>query len=229
MQLPLADGFMGITTGQWALFGAVVALIFAVRRWRLNVWKQRHAAKAVAKGELVKESAAKPGKVPSALNVREVTTEIHAMLGDLEETARRVIAQFDNRRVRLEQLIAEADERIKKLESLAGAEPNAVKATPAVNVSREATQMLNRLREERGAPPANEDPAYQPVYQLADQGKTSREIGQALGRQPGARREHAAADLASDMVGQLAKKGRRAIRVGLPREIDIVHVDRCPP
>jgi hypothetical protein len=195
MQLPLADGFMGITTGQWALFAAVVALIFAIRRWRLNVWQQRQASKMrerelplpTARGNSMRDSnmAGLPGKVPSALNVREVTTEIHAMLGDLEETARRVIAQFDNRRVRLEQMIAEADERIKKLESLAGTTQPVVKAAVPVNVSREATQALNRLREERGAPPANEDPAYQPVYQLADQGKTSREIGQALGRQPG--------------------------------------------
>jgi hypothetical protein len=52
---------------------------------------------------------------------------------------------------------------------------------------------------------------------------------QALGRQPGAGREFTAADLASYMVGQLAKEGRGAARVGLPREIDIVHADRRPP
>ena len=119
---------------------------------------------------------------PSALNLRTVTTEIHALLADVEETARRVAAQIDNRRSRLEQLLAEADEKIKRLESLTAATPAAVVATP---VQRDASQTLSRLRQERGAPPVNEDPAYRPVYQLADEGKSSREIGQALNRQPG--------------------------------------------
>jgi hypothetical protein len=116
------------------------------------------------------------------MNVRTVMTEIHALLADVEETARRVAAQMDNRRMRLEQMLAEADDKIKRLESLTSAQPPGVVAAP---VQRDASQTLSRLRQERGAPPVNEDPAYRPVYQLADEGKSSREIGQALNRQPG--------------------------------------------
>jgi hypothetical protein len=127
------------------------------------------------------------------LSVREVNGEIQALLADLEETSRRLTAQLDNRYTRLEQLLAEADERIRRLESLtspdrAAASPQlspAAADVPAQAAVTEAQRTLSRLRQERGAPPATEDPAYAPIYALADRGKSSREIAQELGRQPG--------------------------------------------
>jgi hypothetical protein len=188
MQLPLADDFLNVTPTQWVLLFAGVALIFSVRRWRMNVLaKQKRQAANVPRAFAGSDSSSTSPSPPTtssytALNVRTVTTEIQSLLADVEETARRVAAQIDNRRSRLEQLLAEADEKIQRLESLTSA---AAPATPVAAVQRDASQTLSRLRQERGAPPVNEDPAYRPVYQLADQGKSPREIGQALNRQPG--------------------------------------------
>ena len=58
-------------------------------------------------------------------------------------------------------------------------------ARPATAVVSDAQQMLQRLRAERGAPAPADDPAYAPVYLLADQGKSPREIAKELNRQPG--------------------------------------------
>jgi hypothetical protein len=58
-------------------------------------------------------------------------------------------------------------------------------AVPAANAAMGGADLVSRLRQERGAPAAAEDPAYRPIYQLADLGKTAREIAQELGRQPG--------------------------------------------
>jgi hypothetical protein len=126
--------------------------------------------------------------------VREVTAEVHALLSDLEETARRLTAQLDNRFTRLEQLLAEADEKIRWLEGTTGARAPTGNGSPAwaaplpaptASLLTEAQRTLARLRQERGAPPAAQDPAYQPIYGLADRGKSPREIAQELGRQPG--------------------------------------------
>ncbi len=66
--------------------------------------------------------------------MREINEEVQALLGDLEETCRRLTAQLDNRTTRLEQLLAEADEKIRKLHDLAG---NAAGAQgPALYASR---------------------------------------------------------------------------------------------
>jgi hypothetical protein len=178
----------GLHPATVAVLVSGVALVFAVRRWRISVLRKRRAdgaGGAMKTTNRVMERAT----MGSSLNVREVTAEIQSLLAEVEDTARRVAAQIDNRRRALEQLIAEADEKIRKLETLTRQEaplpPSANTMGTVGSVSREAAQTLSRLRQERGAPPANEDPAYAPIYQLADQGKSAREIGQALGRQPG--------------------------------------------
>jgi hypothetical protein len=187
MKLPpipeiLAAGIYGLTPVQVGALVSAAALIFSIRRWRMNVLrKQKQKSREVIaspRGGTTERTMASSG-----LNVRDVTSQIQALLADLEETSRRVAAQIDNRRSRLEQLIADADEKIRRLEALTQAGGGV--PTGNAGVVREATQTLSRLRQERGAPPANEDPAYAPIYQLADQGKSAREIGQSLGRQPG--------------------------------------------
>jgi DNA-binding NarL/FixJ family response regulator len=194
----LADGVLGFSQVELALMGSLAAMIYAVTRWRRNtVNKSRmrttgtdaHADRgaALARGASG-QGAANP------LSVREVTMEIQALLGDLEETARRLTAQLDNRYTRLEQLLAEADEKIQRLEGAAGStgicgkgesSPLGKVTAQAAPAMTEAQRALTRLRQERGAPPAALDPAYQPIYGLADRGKSSREIAQELGRQPG--------------------------------------------
>ncbi len=196
MDQSLADGVLGLSQVQLALMGSLAAMIYAVTRWRRNaVDKSRMRASGT---QAAKGAGGEAGRASLAaanpLSMRELTTEIQALLSDLEETARRLTAQLDNRYMRLEQLLAEADEKIRRLEGangtsgIAGNMTLPVPRKPAVDaapVLTEAQRALARLRQERGAPPAAQDPAYQPIYGLADRGKSSREIAQELGRQPG--------------------------------------------
>ena len=180
---PADTTIYGLKPATVALLLSGAALIFALRRWRMVVVQKRRGA---VTGQKSPDRVTERASMGSSLNVREVTSQIQSLLAEVEDTARRVAAQIDNRRRALEQLIAEADEKIRKLESLTRQDaPAAGELGTVGTVSREAAQTLSRLRQERGAPPANEDPAYAPIYQLADQGKNAREIGQALGRQPG--------------------------------------------
>jgi hypothetical protein len=197
MRLPLSDGSTSIPPSQVAILIALAAILFLILHWRKKIVDRKNRPAT---------PSSRPATVASALSVREVTTEVQALLGDLEETSRRLTAQLDNRYTRLEQLIAEADARIRRLEELgisttkqpttethqplpsnAPAEKVSPPKTPAAVQSAvtDAQRTLARLREERGAPPAKEDPAYAPIYSLADRGKSSREIAQQLGRQPG--------------------------------------------
>jgi len=210
---------MGITDVQLALLISGGAIIFVIQRWRRNAVNRRNASA----GSNSRASASE-GQVasPRAASAREVTMEVDSLLGEVEETARRLTAQIDNRYQRLELLIAEADEKIRRLEALTGkavfpsdvpapsraaqvssqppqaalagavvspapAQGTMIKAAqrealPAVTENERA---LTRLRQERGAPPAAQDPAYQPIYTLSDLGKSAREIAQQLQRQPG--------------------------------------------
>jgi hypothetical protein len=196
--LGAAAGPLGLTVTQWILLGSGAAFIFAVNRWRRNTVQKKYAP-------ATPPAAARPD--PNALNVREVAAELQALLADLEETSRRLTAQLDNRYTRLEQLLADADAKIRQLESLAAATPasaptaphddfsphafptahtNGHAPSPCAEAPRDAAERtLQRLRQERGAPAPAEDPAYRPIYDLADRGKSSREIAQELGRQPG--------------------------------------------
>jgi hypothetical protein len=162
------------------------ALIFAIRRWRqIAVQKQKSAGPNGRGGGAVVEAGG--GARKSALNVREVAVELQALLADLEETSRRLTAQLDNRHMRMEQLLEEADLKIRQLESLSGAHgaPGSSSPSPRMAPVSESERMLQRLRQGRGAPAPTDDPAYQPIYSLADRGKSTREIAQELGRQPG--------------------------------------------
>ena len=196
----LAAGLFGLSNTQIAVFISGMALIFGINRWRRNaVNKRMHTPDT-------------PKAVRETLDMRQFSQEIASLLGEVEETARRLTAQIDNRYTRLEQLVAEADEKIRRLEELQGkalggtqtsgakievnrgevemihrsaSEIAKLRPKPANGEPTNAQRALSRLRQERGAPPATEDPAYQPIYSLADGGKSPREIAQQLGRQPG--------------------------------------------
>jgi hypothetical protein len=203
MHLTLVAKIFGMDENTVALLFSGAAIIFIIRRWRMNVIRRRDARQSEqlnalnARGAPSETSPAFQSQ-PNPLNVREIATELAALLADLEETARRAAAQIENRRTGLELVLKEADEKIRRLETLTkaaiperggGAEPR-----PAA-LSADAAQLITRLRQERGAlggaagaasaPPSVEDPAYRPIYQLADAGKSPREIAQQLNRQPG--------------------------------------------
>jgi hypothetical protein len=202
MRLLAGDLIFGMTSSQIALLAGGAGLVYALRRWRQNVVQRQAAGQAAGRGSIrpapassvglnrpmaVQGSGGAPaggnGGMKNPLSVRELTVEIQALLAEVEDTARRAAAQVDNRYRKLEQLVTEADERIKRLEALIGeAERAGQGASPAVTGG---ADLLNRLRQDRGAPAAAEDPAYRPIYQLADLGKSAREIAQELGRQPG--------------------------------------------
>ena len=183
----LANNFLGLSEVQIALLISGVALIYGIRRWRRNTVAKNGTNASGSSGRRAAGTLAAAGPAENPLNVREVAMEVQALLADLEETSRRLTAQLDNRYTRLEQLLAEADDKIRRLEELTqAAGPSAAPATPVCEpVLTDAQRTLARLRTERGAPPAEQDPAYQPIYSLADGGKSPREIAQQLGRQPG--------------------------------------------
>jgi len=197
MQLPLADTFFGLNSSQLAIIIALAALLFSVTRWRKNMISKRRSEPPRRE-----EPAPQNRAVQSPLTVHEIASEIHSLVSDLEETARRVTAQIDNRYTRLEQLLAEADEKILRLEAAIAPHPSpsgparpsisppSPPASPTVSDKPsaavvEAQRTLSRLRAERGAPAPSDDPAYKPIYVLADRGKTAREIAQELSRHQG--------------------------------------------
>jgi hypothetical protein len=196
----LADGtLLGLSASQVALLGSGLALVYALKRWRRVTVARNAAGRGRGSAAPARATVAASGErnAPrSALNVQELTVEVQALLTEVEETARRAAAQVDNRYRKLEQLVAEADEKIRRLEALmaearrmgqpGGAGQAAAPTTvAAANAAMGGADLVSRLRQERGAPAAAEDPAYRPIYQLADLGKSAREIAQELGRQPG--------------------------------------------
>jgi hypothetical protein len=108
----------------------------------------------------------------TARDVMQMAQELNSLLVELQETSRRIAAQIDNRYSKLDAMLAEADERIRRLEQLNGPGGADAPAMAAAN---------------RAAPPPASllDPKYKPIYELADKGKSPREIAQELGTQPG--------------------------------------------
>jgi len=179
----LAIEVFGLNEVQIALLFSGAALIYGIRRWRRNT-VSRNSRTTAASRTITSSSQETDGS-----RMRDMNMEMQALLADLEETSRRLTAQLDNRYTRLEQLLAEADAKIRRLEDLTQGATSPAEAMPrgplVAEAVTDAQRALTRLRSERGAPPAEQDPAYQPIYTLADRGKSSREIAQELGRQPG--------------------------------------------
>ena len=95
MHLPLALDILGLSEGQIAILISGVALIFALRRWRLTTVRNRAAG---ANPAIVSPDES---PVPNPLSTREFHAEPTALLADLEENTRRVAAQISNRRTGL--------------------------------------------------------------------------------------------------------------------------------
>ena len=109
----------------------------------------------------------------SLREVQEVARQLNDLLAELQDTSRRIAAQIDNRYAKLDAMVAEADGRIRRLEQLLGQDalPGATPASSPPAVSPQPAALSN--------------PRHQPIYDLADQGKTPREIAQQLGTPPG--------------------------------------------
>jgi hypothetical protein len=194
MRLLADTSLLGMTPSQVALLASGLAVVYALRRWRrLTIARHPNTSPASSRRPLAPPldlsatlaTGERPAGLPprNALNVRELTVEIQALLTEVEDTARRAAAQVDNRYRKLEQLVLEADDKIKKLEALMGQARNVGHGDAVAAIG--GADLVNRLRQERGAPSPAEDPAYRPIYQLADLGKSARDIAQELGRQPG--------------------------------------------
>lgn len=101
---------------------------------------------------------------------REVEKQMTELLVELEQMARQMTAQLDTRAARLEALIREADVKIARLEAAGGS----VSETGSSAAAHGPMSIV---------PPA--DPRHLEVYELADQGMSSRQIAQQLDRPHG--------------------------------------------
>ncbi len=148
----------------------MVMLAVVVVRWR----KRKRSMDAIRRNEGPTARAVRENG-PSIRDVREVAQELNELLAELQETARRIAAQIDNRYAKLDAMLAQADRRIQRLEQLQ-------------QLSGDVEHIGNGSKnaEPITPPPATMvDPKYKSIDDLADKGKTSREIAQQLGTQPG--------------------------------------------
>ncbi len=95
-----------------------------------------------------------------------VAQEAHQLLAEVQDAARRVAAQIDNRTSKLTVLLNDADGIIERLETLLGSAKLSANQGPAPQT-----------------PPA--ETQHRRVYALADAGIAAREIAQRCDMQPG--------------------------------------------
>jgi hypothetical protein len=110
------------------------------------------------------------GDVPSfaaAAQQRATEREMQNLLVELAEMSRQVSAQLDTRAKKLELLIDQADEKLRQLQQMVTSQPAIVGVVGAIPASEAADPMTER------------------IYTLADQGKTPRQISEALACPPG--------------------------------------------
>ena len=193
MQVPLAEGILGISSGEVALLISGVALVFALRRWRLVSVRNRAVRQQGLAAPSDGGEAARGQGYPNPLSTAELTAEMSALLAELEETTRRVSAQMSNRRTALELLVKEADEKIRELEALtrgtAGAGVAGGKQTgkggALGSAAPDPAQTLSRLRQQRGRRWRRRIRRTGRSISWRTRGRIRGEIAQTLGRQPG--------------------------------------------
>jgi hypothetical protein len=95
---------------------------------------------------------------------RDMEKQMTELLVELEQMSRQMTAQLQTRATKLELLIKEADEKIATLRRLAGATPAQVRMDIAPGMK------------------TTEDSRHAEVYDLADQGRSPRQISQQLHR-----------------------------------------------
>jgi len=167
--------------GQWAVIalGVVTVLYVAVIR-------------PMRKGKRKDPLARPPGQF-SLAQQRAVEREMSNLLVEYEEVLRRMTAQLETRAARLELLINQADERLARLEAAAQQQQQQQQnrgdcAPPAETATTVAVRESAAPFTDEPAPGAADDAGispHRPVYQLADQGQTPRQIAQQLNRPHG--------------------------------------------
>lgn len=135
---------------------AVFAIGLAVIAW--SVWHLRR------RGARPAQPTRAPAENPGAREFQVVAQEAHQLLAEVQETARRVAAQVDNRAAKLNILLNNADDAICRMEALLAAGRAAPEAGPTASPA--ATQQRR-------------------VYALADAGIDARAIAQKCDMQPG--------------------------------------------
>lgn len=132
--------------------------------------RRRRRAALRASEETLQTARSAPARgAASAAPAAQAREMCEAMIADLARTAREVNAQLETRIRVLECLIRQADERIARLGGTAGDEPQRAPADGAAPPS---------------APPAPEpveEARHAPVYRLAEEGLSVREIAQRTG------------------------------------------------
>ena len=107
-------------------------------------------------------------RAPVSLSAqRQVEKQMTELLVELEQMARQMTAQLDTRSAKLELLIKEADERLA-----------ALRAAVASTIPGDTT-FAGSAWPAFACPP---DPLHADVYDLADQGRSARQIAQQLGK-----------------------------------------------
>jgi hypothetical protein len=152
------------TTRWLALGAAVLTIAYAVFRPMMK-----------KKDPLAKRQT--PG--PSLAGQRAVERDMSNLLVELSDMARQITGQLDTRAAKLELLIREADEKIAELRSAVPPKEVSPYAIPKPSVPHVSA------REPLPPPAAPLSPEHADVYELADDGKSPREIAAQLGRPDG--------------------------------------------
>jgi hypothetical protein len=141
----------------------------ALRRRRRAALRASEETLQTARSAPARGAASAASAAPAA-QAREMC---EAMIADLARTAREVNAQLETRIRVLECLIRQADERIARLGGTAGDEPQRAPADGAAPPS--------APRSAPSAPEPVEEARHAPVYRLAEEGLSVREIAQRTG------------------------------------------------
>jgi hypothetical protein len=150
-------------TFQWILVaGAVVTLFYAVVR---PAMKKK------------KDPLERQPSVSSLAQQRNVERQMQTLLVELSEMTRQITAQLDTRTQKLMILIEDADQRIAELKKLES-QPGAAQQKPWPALTESAVPRHIPIPE-----PADEQ--HQPIYHLADQGRSASDIARELNRPRG--------------------------------------------
>ncbi len=156
---------------QWVLIaGAVGTLFYAVVR---PAMKKK------------KDPLAKTASMSSLSQQRNVERQMQNLLVELSEMARQISAQLDTRSQKLMMLIQDADERIAELKRLESSEP--VSGRQALAAGKPWPSLTESVPRNIPIPEPIErgDDQHQPIYSLADQGRSANDIARELNRPRG--------------------------------------------
>jgi hypothetical protein len=161
----LADIFSMEKVPHWlVLFLAGIGLLI----WSVGRLRKKRLEKKTT------QPAAMP-RTPSASELRAMADELRQLFAELQDTSRQVAAQIQNRTSKLDSLIQEADAKIRRLEELQA------NKSPSTGDSRRGNDTLQAPPLPLAETDVLRDPKHRQICDLADRGKTAREIAQEAG------------------------------------------------